>query len=71
MSLVSARKSRILSFPFIPVTQYYSSSSLIRPPYLPRNCGHIREVALGEREKYKHLIVAAKICGLIKEGGPS
>ncbi len=29
----------------------YSSLSLIRPPYLPRNCRHIREVAFGEREK--------------------
>ncbi len=29
----------------------YSSPSLIRPPYLSRNCGHIREVAFGEREK--------------------
>ncbi len=28
-----------------------SSPSLIRPPYLPRNCGHISEVAFGEREK--------------------
>ncbi len=24
---------------------------LIRPPDLARNCGHIREVAVGEREK--------------------
>ncbi len=32
----------------------YSSPSLIRPLYLPRNCGHIREVAFGEREKYVH-----------------
>ncbi len=29
----------------------YSSPPLIRPPYLPRSCGHIREVAFGEREK--------------------
>ncbi len=29
----------------------YSSPSLIRPPFLPRNCGHIREVTFGEREK--------------------
>ncbi len=28
----------------------YSSPRLIRQPYLPRNCGHIREVAVGERE---------------------
>ncbi len=31
--------------------QINSSSSLIRPPCLPRNCGHIREVAFGKREK--------------------
>ncbi len=24
---------------------------LIRPPYLARSCGHIREVAFGENEK--------------------
>ncbi len=30
----------------------YSGPCLIRPPYLPRNCGHIREVAFGERENY-------------------
>ncbi len=30
---------------------YYSSPSLIMPPYLPRNCGHIRELAFGERER--------------------
>ncbi len=28
----------------------YSSPSLIKPPYVPRNCGHIREVAFGRRE---------------------
>ncbi len=33
---------------------HYSNPSLIRPPYLPRNCGHIREVAFGERVKYVH-----------------
>ncbi len=31
--------------------QWYSIPSLIRPPYLPRNCGHIKEVAFGERDK--------------------
>lgn len=30
---------------------HYSGPSLIRPPKLARNCGHIREIALGEREK--------------------
>ncbi len=29
----------------------YSSPPLIRPTYLPRNSGHIREVAFGERER--------------------
>ncbi len=33
----------------------YSSPSLIRPPYLPSNFGHIREVGFGEREKQMHL----------------
>ncbi len=35
----------------------YSSHSLVRPPYLPRNCGHInmiKEVAFGERKKKIH-----------------
>ncbi len=27
---------------------------MIRPPYLSIICGHIREVAFGEREKYIH-----------------
>ncbi len=31
----------------------YSSPPLTRPLYLPRNCGHIREVSFGERENYK------------------
>ena len=29
---------------------YYSSLSNIRPPYLSRNCVHIREVAFGKKE---------------------
>ncbi len=29
----------------------YSSPSQIRLPYLLKNCGHIRKVAFGEREK--------------------
>ncbi len=46
------------------------SPPLIRPPYLPKNCGHIREVAFGKREKLIHFIaVAPKICGHIREGG--
>ncbi len=32
-------------------TMSTSSPSLISPPNLPRNCGHIREVAFGNREK--------------------
>ncbi len=32
------------------IIRIYSSPPLIRPPCLPRNCGHIREVAFGERE---------------------
>ncbi len=32
----------------------YSSPPLIRPPYLLRDCGHIREVAFGAREKCIH-----------------
>ncbi len=48
----------------------YSSPSLIRPPYLPRNCGHIREVAFGEEEKLMHFTVAApNISDHIREGG--
>ncbi len=42
----------------------YSSPSLIGPPYLPRNCGHIRE---GEVNTF--MVVAAKSWGLIREGG--
>ena len=33
------------------IIQDYSSPSLIRTPFLPRNCGHIREVAFDEKEK--------------------
>ncbi len=39
----------------------YSRPPLIRPPYLPRNCGHIREVAFGERENYRKRIHSS--CG--------
>ncbi len=38
----------------------YSGPFLIRPPYLPRNCGHISEVAFGERGKLNTLIVTAE-----------
>ncbi len=47
----------------------YSSPPLLRPPCLLRNCGHIREVAFGEREKVNAFIVAAKYFGRIREGG--
>ena len=30
------------------MSKLHSSPSLIRPSYLPRNSGHIREVAFGE-----------------------
>ncbi len=42
----------------------YSSLSLIRQPYLPRNSGHIRE-----EEVNTLVVVAEKIYGLIREGG--
>ncbi len=42
---------------------YYSGPSLLRP--FVRNCGHIREVAFGERL----IVVGAKIYGHIREGG--
>ncbi len=35
---------------------YYSSPSLIKPLYLPRNGGHIRDVAFFERETYDKYI---------------
>ena len=35
---------------FVLANVQYSSPPLIRPPYLPRNCGHIRQVAFDERE---------------------
>ncbi len=33
------------------IMDYYSSTSLLRPPYLPRTWGHIREVAFYEGER--------------------
>ncbi len=44
-------------------------TSLIRPPYLSRTCGHVREVAFGERVKWIQLVVtvvAENIFGLIQ-----
>ena len=35
-------------------TVKYSNPSLINPPYLPRNCDHIREMAFVEWEKYMY-----------------
>ena len=46
----------------------YSIPLLIRPPYLPRNYGHIREVALQEGEVNAFIVVVAKISGHIREG---
>ena len=43
---------------------YYSSPSLIRPPYLSTKCGHIRKVAFGEGG-YTLIVVAEKIYNLI------
>ncbi len=37
------------------IDHIYSSFSLIKPPYLPRNCGHIRELAFVEREGFKYI----------------
>ncbi len=39
---------------FISRTLKYSSPPLLRPPCLPRNCVHIREVAFGEGQVYMH-----------------
>ncbi len=54
-------------------TTYYSGPSLTRPPYLPRNCGHIIEVAFGEGGEVPvntlMIVVEEKIHGLIREGG--
>ncbi len=45
----------------------YSSPPLIRPPYLRTNCGHIREVAFGEREKsIDFTVVRTENSGLIR-----
>ncbi len=45
----------------------YSSPPLIRPPYLRTNCGHIREVAFGEREKsIDFIVVRTENSGLIR-----
>ncbi len=53
------------------VLHIYSGPSLIRPPYLSRNCGHIREVAFDEGEKLVNtlIVVVEKVYGLIREGG--
>ncbi len=48
----------------------YSSPSLITPPYLPRNCGLVGEVAFGEKDIVNTLIaVAPNIYSRIREGG--
>ncbi len=49
------------------ITIIYSSPPLIRPPYLRTNCGHIREVAFGEREKsIDFIVVRTENSGLIR-----
>ncbi len=48
-------EGKITSNLFQETVTMYSSPSLIRPPYLPRNCGHIREVAFGERLRSKYI----------------
>ena len=49
----------------------HSGPPLIRPPYLPRNCSHIRDRAglWWEGELYTLKAVVTKICGLIRGGG--
>ncbi len=49
----------------------YSSPPLIRPLYLPRNCGHIREVVFDatEGEVNALIVVRTQIYGHITEGG--
>ncbi len=49
------------------IPELYNIPSLIRALYLPRNCGHIKEVAFGERDTLT--VVAAKTCGLTTKGG--
>ncbi len=45
----------------------YSSPPLIRPPYMRTNCGHIRAVAFGEREKsIDFIVVRTENSGLIR-----
>ncbi len=36
-------------------------SPLIRPPYLQRSCGYIKEVGVGERENKNKVVEAAQI----------
>ncbi len=43
-------RTRMAFSMYISLKYMYSILPLIRPPYLPRNCGDIREVAFGERE---------------------
>ncbi len=47
--------------------RWYSSAPLIRPPYFPGNCGHIREVAL-VRGKIK-CIHSSSRKNLLPQGG--
>ncbi len=57
---------RYFSYHKLSIVVQYSSPSLIRPPYLPRKCGHIREV----RGISKYIDSSSgKDYGLIREGG--
>ncbi len=47
----------------------YSGPSLIGPPYLPRNWGHIRGGIWKGKKVNTLTVVAEEIDGLIREGG--
>ncbi len=50
--LIMPKAKHNLHLEFELLTIYiWPSLIIIRPPYLPRNCDHIREVAFAEREK--------------------
>ncbi len=47
----------------------YSAPSLIGSPYLPRNCGHLQEVAFEGEKKNTWIVVVETIYGFIKKHG--
>ncbi len=53
------------------MTRPIQSSLYNKATLFGKKCGHIREAAFGEREKYMiaFIVVAAKTYGLIREGG--